>query len=475
MQIELENEVVIDPKQLPIFKQDVELFTVETVIGSGYEKDIATLAILDKIAYRAARKNMQIHSAVILKINGEFKGFFTFQVNHDAKEFCLLQSAIYPDTINVDLYSRMVNKIIEYNTFGYPAIITTDPRSKYETAKLFHSLGFKTYLKMGQFHYLVHGNEADVRMKFLAHITMTNVWNSVKGDWLRTKREWNAKIDAAGEKYNIPNPRFASRDGCWQGANGMSNVILSERKIDEDGEIVHEKGKSFNGNASVLDPTACEVILRMFMPKAGFRVYNPFGGGVQFGFITGSYNYEYVATEIRQNQCDANNALCQDFYSTKWIKADSSTYAPHQKYDLVFSCPPYYKVEEYLDYDGNPPEGELNTIPTYEQFRDTLFAGYKKAIEALNDNCFFVVMTGDSRGKDTGYYGCEAEHELWFKSQGLLIYNKIVYLESEFTRLAHAKKTLHHRKFPKREQKIYAFYKGDVSKIKDLYPNIGRL
>lgn len=470
-----EEEVIVDPKQISLFPQAIDLFTVDSVIGSGYETDVATLAILDKIAYRAARKNMQIHSAVILKINGVFKGFFTFQINHDAKEFCLLQSAIYPDTINTTLYSMMVMKIIEHNTFGYPAIITTDPRSKYETPKLFKSLGFKTYLKMGQFEYMVHGKEADVRIKFLAHITMTNVWNSVKGDWLRTKKEWNAKIEAAGLKHGILNAKYATREGCWQGVNGMSNVILSERVIDDDGSIRHEKGKSFNHNASVLDPTACEIILRMFMPKQGFRVYNPFGGGVQFGFITGSYEYEYMATEIRQNQCDANNAICQDFYSTRWIKADSSTYAPHQKYDLVFTCPPYYKVEEYLDYDGASPDGEINSLDTYEKFRDTLFAGYKKAIEALNDNCFFVVMVGDSRGKDTGYYGCEAEHELFFKSQGLLIYNKIVYLESEFTRLAHAKKTLHHRKFPKREQKILCFYKGNVSKIKDLYPNIGRL
>jgi hypothetical protein len=55
---------------------------------------VATLAIEDGVAYRAARKNMQIHSAIILKINDEFSGFVTYQVNHEAKEFCLLQSAM---------------------------------------------------------------------------------------------------------------------------------------------------------------------------------------------------------------------------------------------------------------------------------------------------------------------------------------------------------------------------------------------
>jgi hypothetical protein len=462
-------------KQAKLFEDKIEFIYCPSVIGSGFENDVAKLAIEDRVAYRAARKNMQIHSAIVLKINDEFSGFFTFQVNHVAREFCLLQSAMSLDKKDKEIYSQMVNEIIKQNTFGYPMIMTVSTKHDLECPPVFEALGFKTYLDLSGYAYMVYGTLDQVRMKRLAHATMTNAWTTTRADWLKMKKEWNEKIEDAGKKYNIQNPKFASRDGCWQGANGMSNVVLSTRTVQEDGEIKHDKGRSFNGNASVLDPVACEVILRMFMPENGFKVYNPFGGGVQFGFVAGSYGYEYLATEIRQNQCDANNAICQDFYRTRWIKADSSKYVPHQKYDLMFSCPPYYKVEEYLDYNEEIPEGELNNMPTYEQFRDTLFEGYKNALSMLNDNCFFVIMTGDSRGKDQGYYGCEAEHELFFRDQGLLIYNKIVYLECEFTRLAHAKITLNYRKFPKREQKILCFYKGDPSKIKELYPAIGRL
>ena len=461
-------------EQVKIFEDEIEFIKVDSVIGSGYEEHVAILAIEDKVAYRAARKNMQIHSAIILKINGVFSGFFTFQVNHDAKEFCLLQSAMDLNKKDKDIYSGMVGKIIEENTFGYPMIMTVSTKHDLECPSVFEKIGFKTYLNLSGYAYMVYGTMEQVRMKRLAHATMTNAWTTTRSDWLKMKKEWNEKIEEAGEKYNIPNPKFASRDGCWQGSAGMSNVVLSTRKV-ENGEIKHDTSKSFNGNASVLDPVACEVILRFFMPKDGKRVYNPFGGGVQFGFIAGSYGYEYIASEIRQNQCDANNVICQDFNSAKWIKSDSSTYEPEGKFDLVFSCPPYYKVEKYIDYDGVIPDGELNSILTYEEFRDTLFAGYKKAIEALNDNCFFVVMVGDSRDKNGAYYGCEAEHELFFKEQGLDIYNKIVYLECEFTRLAHSIITLIYRKFPKREQKIIVAYKGDIKLIKDLYPPLGRL
>lgn len=457
-----------------LFPEKIEFEYVKSIIGSGYEKQVADLAIRDKVAYRAARKNMQIHSAIILKINDEFSGFFTFQVNHEVKEFCLLQSAMELDRKDKEIYKQMLCEIIKQNTFGYPMIMTVSTKHDLECPKVLSEVGFKTYLNLSGFEYMVYGTFDQIRMKRLAHATMTNTWLSTKADWLKMKKEWNKKLEEVGEKYNIANPKFASRDGCWQGENGMANIVLAKQTIEE-GEIKDHRSKTLNGNASVLDPVACECILRFFMPTNGKRIYNPFGGGVQFGFVSGSYGYEYISSEIRQNQCDANNALCQDFESVKWIKSDSSKYVPDGKFDLAFSCPPYYKVEEYLDYDGNPPEGELNSIPTYEQFRDTLFEGYKNAISVLNDNCFFVVMTGDSRDKKGAYYGCEAEHELFFKEQGLHIYNKIIYLECEFTRLAHAKITLKYRKFPKREQKILVFFKGDMSKISELYPPIGRL
>jgi hypothetical protein len=111
-----------------LFKDKIELIKVDSVIGSGYEADVAKLALIDKIAYRAARKNMQIHSAIILKINDEFSGFFTFQINHEAKEFCLLQSAMYPDRKDKAIYSRMIQAIIDNNTAGYPMVMTVSAK-----------------------------------------------------------------------------------------------------------------------------------------------------------------------------------------------------------------------------------------------------------------------------------------------------------------------------------------------------------
>lgn len=452
----------------------LEWLVLPQVIGSGYEKQIARLAIEDGIAQRAARNNMQIHSAVVLKIDGHFAGFMTFQKNHQCREFCLLQSVIEPRLFSPEVYRQLVVRVIDQNTEDYPAIITTDPKSKFETPKLFESLGFVTYLKMSGFHYMVRGDVSAVRMKLLAHMTMTNVWITTKGDWLRVKREWNERINAAGERRDIRNPLYATRDGCWQGIQGFSNVVNTRRRVDENGEVIATT-KAHNGNASVLDPVACEVVARFFMPSSGGRIYNPFAGGVQMGFVAGACSYQYLGTEIRQNQVDANNAICSEFSDVHWLRADSSTYVPDDECDLVFTCPPYYRVERYLDYDGKPPPGEINSAPSYEQFRDLLFSGYRAALSTLRENRFFVVMTGDSRDSRGAYYCSEAETELFLRDCGLSVYNRIVYLESEFTRLAHAKRTLNTRKFPKREQKIIVAYKGDTNAIQELFAPIGRL
>lgn len=438
----------------------VEFRYVKSVIGSGFEAEVAALALEDGIAHRAARKNMQIHSAIVLLIGGAFAGFMTFQDNQAVGEFCLLQSVIRPELYTPELYREMVLAVIEQNTADLPMLMTTNPKSKFETPKMFQALGFETYLKASGFEYMLRGDPAYHRLKTLAHITMTNVWESTKGEWIKLKKAWNEHIDLAGEAADIPNPAFATREGCWQGESGFANVVT---------------GRSHNGNASVLDPVACEVILRMFTPREGRRVYNPFGGGVQFGFVAGANGYEYLASEIRQNQCDANNALCAQFENARWVQGDSSTYEPDGEFDLVFACPPYYRVEKYVDYDGTPPAGEINALSTYESFRDTLFTGYRVAIDHLRDNRFIVIMTGDSRDSKGAYHCHEAETELFLRDQGLTVYNKIIYVEAEFTRRAQAKKTLNFRKFPKREQRIIVAYKGKVDAISGEFPPIGRL
>ena len=89
-----------------------------------------------------------------------------------------------------NIYSQMVRQIIDQNTFGYPMIMTVSTKHDLECPKVFEAIGFKTYLILSTFEYMVYGTFDQVRMKRLAHATMTNAWTTTRSDWLKMKKEW---------------------------------------------------------------------------------------------------------------------------------------------------------------------------------------------------------------------------------------------------------------------------------------------
>ena len=116
-------------------KVDLEAFNytiIEKVTGSGYEEKVATLALHDGVAHRAARPNMQKFPALIVerKEDNAFVGFVTFQRNHKEQEFCFLQSAIWDEWISDELYLHMVEIALAQNIDEYPAFMTCSQRER---------------------------------------------------------------------------------------------------------------------------------------------------------------------------------------------------------------------------------------------------------------------------------------------------------------------------------------------------------
>jgi ribosomal protein S18 acetylase RimI-like enzyme len=450
---------------------NIEFVPVKSVKESEYAESVKELAVADNYARRAARDKFQRKSALIMLIDGEFAGFGIFETDNRAKQFYIWQIAISDAHKGKGLGKVMVEKMLNENKKQLPAVVTVYDKNEISLG-LFKSCGFEPYQKKGTVYYMTRGGVVDgveikasdvARIKRLLGINPTNIWNSAKGDWRLEKQKWNELIENAGMIAGVNNPTFASREGCWQKDGGLAKFAT---------------GNALNEGASVLDPFVCELVLKLFMPKAGASIYNPFAGGIQMGFVSGFYGYEYLGTEIRQNQCDANNDICKAYQMEKvnWVKADSSTYFDaNKKFDMVFTCPPYYLVEDYRDYDGVKPDKELNGLDTYEKFRDMLFKGYENAIKMLNDNCFFAIMVGDSRDKNGAYYGAESDTEVFLRDQGLHLYNRIIYLETQFTRAMQTKATIKSRKLPKCDQKIIVAYKGNPNNINALYEDIGRI
>jgi len=140
----------------------------------------------------------------------------------------------------------------------------------------------------------------------------------------------------------------------------------------------------------------------------------------------------------------------------------SFAWVPEKTVRLIVTSPPYNIGKKY--------ERRVN------------LEEYLKAQAAVIKECARVLADDGSLCWQVGNFVDNNEIvpldiALWpiFRDQGLTVYNKIIYLEGAFTRLAQAKKTLKFRKFPKREQRIIVAFKGDVRTIEAEFPPIGRL
>ena len=112
---------------------------------------------------------------------------------------------------------------------------------------------------------------------------------------------------------------------------------------------------------SVFDPVVCEVAYKWFS-AVGDDIYDPFAGGAVRGMVACFLERTYIGVDIRTEQVDENdnhlNASVRAYkqpysnYTPKWIAKDSNQYVPDH-YDLLFTCPPYFDLEQYSSNKGD--------------------------------------------------------------------------------------------------------------------------
>jgi tRNA1(Val) A37 N6-methylase TrmN6 len=68
------------------------------------------------------------------------------------------------------------------------------------------------------------------------------------------------------------------------------------------------------------------------------------------------------------------------------------------KFDFVYSCPPYYDLEQYSD-DPN----DLSNIDSYDEFLRSYRSIIAKSCALLKDDRFACFVVGDIRDKN-GFY-----------------------------------------------------------------------
>lgn len=263
-----------------------------------------------------------------------------------------------------------------------------------------------------------------------------SVLDTKGGYWKERKKKWK-EVGILSE---------VGRGDNLTGLNGFNN------------NSNYEKRKSYTGT-SIFDPVLCELMYSWFSEE-GDSILDPFAGGSVRGIVAQKLNRKYVGIELRPEQVRSNNIQAIDIFGRAdkpiWINGDSNIIldSMNDKYDMIFSCPPYSDLEVYSDIDG-----DLSNMD-YDNFIKNYDSIIKKSCSLLKDNCFACFVVGDIRDKNGYYRGFVADTIKIFNKYDLMLYNDAVLLENGLNTAAmRADRYMKSKKLVKVHQNVLIFKK----------------
>lgn len=209
---------------------------------------------------------------------------------------------------------------------------------------------------------------------------------------------------------------------------------------------------------SVFDPALCELMYKWFCPEGG-KILDCFAGGSVRGIVAHKMGYDYTGIELRPEQVDSNieqgHSICPE-KEPKWICGDSNQVLDtiYEKYDFVFSCPPYVDLEVYSN-DKN----DLSNMD-YDDFLLLYRSIICKSVDKLKPGCFAVFVVGDVRDKDGYYYDFISDTKKAFIAAGAKLYNEAILLDPIGTAMIRANNFAGSKKLVKVHQNILCFKKN---------------
>lgn len=299
------------------------------------------------------------------------------------------------------------------------------------------------------------------------------IFDTRQGYWQERKRAWLA-LGIHGELgrgecftqdlIKRENPNFGRREQDKR--SNLKNAPLKPPWAISTGTEFMAVG------TSIFDPVLCEIAYRWFCPPGG-HILDPFAGGSVRGIVAAWVDRKYTGVELRPEQVEANKLQANEIFARKidpvgercksqWIIGDSARIKNllTDKYDFIFSCPPYYDLEIYSDL-----EGELSAKKSYGDFLDSYRAIVADVVGLLKDNRFGCFVVGDIRDKKGFYRNFVSDTISAFQDARMKLYNEAILITAagslpiRITRAFEAS-----RKLGKTHQNVLFFIKGDPKK-----------
>lgn len=306
-----------------------------------------------------------------------------------------------------------------------------------------------------------------------------SVLDTRKGYWQTRKKMWRELIGDMGESRNdtlITSPEIKYKD-LYQRTQkhrkelGISFVEYLDKYVPDEVKE-HEASKVLSAGVSLFDPVLAEIMCKWFTPAKGGRIFDPFAGDTQKGFVFGTCGFDFTGIELRKEQVEINNRVIADRdLPVRYVCDDGQNVAKHiaaESQDLLFSCPPYFDLEHYSDLPN-----DASNQGSYSDFVGILRNAFTSAIGCLKNDRFAVIVVGDIRNRATGcYYDFCGDIKRIFKDGGMDLYNEIILVETGASTALRASRYMESRKVAKMHQNILVFYKGSTKNIKKNFPKI---
>ena len=263
----------------------------------------------------------------------------------------------------------------------------------------------------------------------------------------------------------VKSGRWRKRKKLWYSLGIESELGRDENLLNLEALMKRMKQNS----TSIFDPVLCECMYRWFT-KEDDKILDCFAGGSVRGIVASKLKRNYTGIDISKNQIEHNklqgSKICES-HIPNWI-CDNALNVDKldEKYDFLFSCPPYYNLEVYSD---NPED--ISTMD-YEHFLNDYREIIRKSCKRLNDNSFAVFVVGEVRNGDN-FVGFVPDTIQAFKDAGLEYYNEMILLQEPATAAMRAARSMNaSRKVPKTHQNVLMFVKGSPQLISE---RIGKL
>ncbi len=252
-----------------------------------------------------------------------------------------------------------------------------------------------------------------------------------------------------------------SKSGNWQRRKRQWKTLGIKSEVGRESKAFNTKNsflKSLPPDTSIFDPALCEVLYHWFCDPNG-HILDPFAGGSVRGIVAHYLNYKYTGIDIRPEQIKSNYEQSKEILDTNnqpiYHIGDSNKTLDtlNDKYDFVFSCPPYADLEVYSDIDG-----DISNM-NYNDFMIAYKSIIKKSCDLLKVGKFACFVVGEVRDKNGNYYGFVPDTINAFKSCGMNFYNDGILLNSLASGPIRAVNNMKSKKLVKLHQNILIFKK----------------